>query len=475
MYPIMKSSIFRLSFVLLGASALVLYAATGPESKTPALRIDASSVGERGGTGVVTSYAEVVESAQATVVSVYSTKRVRQRVPTNPMLRQFFPNMPEQESEQQGMGSGVIVSADGYILTNNHVIAGADELRVALPDGREFDAKLVGADDKTDVAVIKIAEADLPFATLADSDKLRVGDVVFAVGNPLGIGQTVTMGIVSAKGRNNLGLLDDGAGYEDFIQTDASINMGNSGGALIDARGRLVGINTAILSNNRGNIGIGFSIPINLAASIMNSLVATGSVQRGFLGVQVDSVTAESRELHGLKPGQSGVVIANVTPGGPADKAGLQRNDVILSIKGRAVTSVQDLRLVVSQILPGTPAVVRIVRGGKEETIDVELGTLADASGRPTQLLEGVEVARIMEETRRQFNVPMEVDGLVITAIAPDSPFARRLVPGMVIVDVNREPVTDLAAAKALLKRGERHLLLVYFRGVYRYLPVDLP
>ena len=373
------------------------------------------------------------------------------------------------------MGSGVIVSADGYILTNNHVIAGADELRVALPDGREFDAKLVGADDKTDVAVIKIAEADLPFATLADSDKLRVGDVVFAVGNPLGIGQTVTMGIVSAKGRNNLGLLDDGAGYEDFIQTDASINMGNSGGALIDARGRLVGINTAILSNNRGNIGIGFAIPINLAASIMNSLVATGSVQRGFLGVQVDSVTAESRELHGLKPGQSGVVIANVTPGGPADKAGLQRNDVILSIKGRAVTSVQDLRLVVSQILPGTPAVVRIVRGGKEETIDVELGTLADASGRPAQLLEGVEVARITEETRRQFNVPMEVDGLVITAIAPDSPFARRLVPGMVIVDVNREPVTDLASAKALLKRGERHLLLVYFRGAYRYLPVDLP
>ena len=186
-------------------------------------------------------------------------------------------------------------------------------------------------------------------------------------------------------------------------------------------------------------------------------------------------MTAESRELHGLKPGQSGVVIANVTPGGPADKAGLQRNDVILSIKGRAVTSVQDLRLVVSQILPGTPAVVRIVRGGKEETIDVELGTLADASGRPAQLLEGVEVARITEETRQQFNVPMEVDGLVITAIAPDSPFARRLVPGMVIVDVNREPVTDLASAKALLKRGERHLLLVYFRGAYRYLPVDLP
>ena len=214
----------------------------------------------------VSSYADIVEPVEKAVVSIYSSKTIHQRVQANPLLRQFFGDIPDQdrESKEMGLGSGVIVSSDGYILTNNHVVEGADELTVVLSDGRKFTAKVVGADPKTDVAVVKIEATVLPAVTLADSDKLRVGDVVFAVGNPLGVGETVTMGIVSAKSRN-VGILDDVAGYEDFIQTDAAINMGNSGGALVDAKGRFVGINSAIVSPSRGNIGIGFAVPVNMA------------------------------------------------------------------------------------------------------------------------------------------------------------------------------------------------------------------
>ncbi|MFY7851451.1 MAG: S1C family serine protease, partial [Brevundimonas sp.] len=218
----------------------------------------------------------------------------------NPLFRQYFGDLPERESRQEGLGSGVIVSPDGYILTNNHVIEGADELKVTLADDRDFPARIVGTDPKTDVAVLKIEAEGLPVLTLADSDRVRVGDIAFAVGNPLGVGQTVTMGIVSAKGRSRLGLLERVSGYEDFIQTDAAINMGNSGGALIDARGRLIGVNSAIISPSRGNIGIGFAIPVNLARFIMNSLVETGAVARGYLGVTSDTLTAELAEQLGL-------------------------------------------------------------------------------------------------------------------------------------------------------------------------------
>ncbi|MCX6952402.1 MAG: trypsin-like peptidase domain-containing protein, partial [Verrucomicrobia bacterium] len=224
-------------------------------NKKPELLLDLTPV-SAGKANVLTSYADVVEPVQKAVVSIYSTKIIKERMMVNPLLRQFFPGLQDQEreSKQEGMGSGVIVSPDGYILTNNHVVEGADELKVSLADDREFVAKVIGTDPKTDVAVIKIESEKLPVVVLADSEKLRVGDIVFAVGNPLGVGQTVTMGIVSAKGRNKVGILD--GGYEDFIQTDAAINMGNSGGALVDAKGRLVGINSAILSPSRGNIGI---------------------------------------------------------------------------------------------------------------------------------------------------------------------------------------------------------------------------
>ncbi len=438
-------------------------------SAKPDLRIDPTPLNDSKAS-VVMSYADVVEPVQKAVVSVYSTKIVAQRVAPNPMLRQFFGDIPDQtrERKEEGLGSGVIVSANGYIITNNHVVEGADELSVLLPDEREYKAKLIGADPKTDVAVIKIEAENLPTVTLADSDKLRVGDVVFAVGNPLGVGQTVTMGIVSAKGRNKLGLLENVQGYEDFIQTDAAINMGNSGGALIDAKGRLVGINSAIVSTTRGNIGIGFAIPVNLASSIMHSLIETGIVARGYLGVITESVTPEIAESLGLSKDTKGVAIADITPGSPAEKAGLKRTDIILAVNGRNVSSLEDLRLTIAQSVPGSKVILKIVRDGKESAMDVTLGTLAE---KPNELLPGVEVSQLTDEWRRRLNVDPRVTGLVITDVEEKSAYADRLVANVVIIEINRVAVTDVAGAKAQLQEG-RNLLLVYFRGGYRYVTV---
>lgn len=455
--------------MILGAILIAPAQAMNAErsSAKPDLRIDPSPISE-GKASVVMSYADVVEPIQKAVVSVYSTKIVAQRVAPNPMLRQFFGDLPDQtrERKEEGLGSGVIVSANGYIITNNHVVEGADELSVLLPDEREYKAKLIGADPKTDVAVIKIEAENLPTVTLADSDKLRVGDVVFAVGNPLGVGQTVTMGIVSAKGRNKLGLLENVQGYEDFIQTDAAINMGNSGGALIDAKGRLVGINSAIVSNTRGNIGIGFAIPVNLAASIMHSLIDTGSVVRGYLGVIPESVTPEIAEALKLPKDTKGVLIADISPDSPAEKAGLKRNDIMMAINGRVISSVEDMRLTVAQTLPGSKIALKIVRDSKESTVDVTLGTLAE---KPNEFLPGVEVSQLTDDLRRRLNVDPRVTGLVVTDVDEKSAYAERLMPGVVIIEINRTQIADVATAKTLLEEG-RNLLLIYYRGAYRYI-----
>ena len=443
-------------------------------NKKPELRLDLSPI-SAGKSAVVTSYADVVEPVQRAVVSIYSTKIIKERVQVNPLFRQFFPGLQDQEreSKQEGMGSGVIVSADGYILTNHHVVEGADELKVSLSDDREFIAKVIGTDPKTDVAVIKIESETLPSVTLADSEKLRVGDIVFAVGNPLGVGQTVTMGIVSAKGRNKVGILD--GGYEDFIQTDAAINMGNSGGALVDAKGRLVGINSAILSPSRGNIGIGFAIPVNLAASIMNSLIATGRVSRGYLGVKSpDSVTPDVAEQLGLPRDTKGVLITDIDAGSPAEKAGLKRTDVILGVDGYAVTSLEDLRLRISQMIPGSVTKIKVMRDSKEKIVDVTLGTLTE---NPNELFPGVNVTPLTNEARRRLGiVDPRISGLIITDVAEDSPFRERLAADVVIIEVNRRPVADLAAAKAALKPpGENNLLTVYYRGQIRFAVITVP
>ncbi len=462
---------FLLRLALLSLFVSGLKGAEATPTKKPALKIDPSPVSE-GRSPMVTSYADVIEPVQLGVVSIFSTKIVKQRV-ANPLLRQFFGDAaPEQErdSKQEGLGSGVVVTADGYILTNNHVIEGADQLKVALSDGREFTAKLVGADPKTDIAVIKIDADKLPVITLADSEKIRVGDVVFAVGNPLGVGQTVTMGIVSAKGRNQLGLLENVAGYENFIQTDAAINMGNSGGALVDAKGRLVGINSAIISPSRGNIGLGFAIPINFAASVMSSLIETGSVSRGYLGVTTETVTADVAEQLGLPKDAKGVAITDISPDGPAEKAGLKRSDVILTINNKVVSSLEELRLAIAAMPPDSSVKIKLMRDGKERTLDVTLGKLAE---KPNELLAGVNVAKISDDVRRRSGIEARVNGLLITEVLDSSPFADRLVPGMIVVEINRVAVSEIATAKQSLVQG-RNLLLVNFQGAYRFVAVTV-
>ncbi|MFM9078860.1 MAG: Do family serine endopeptidase, partial [Opitutaceae bacterium] len=446
-----------------------------PRGSPPAVTVDSSELG-RGAdaAGRVQSYADVLEPVKRAVVSVYSTKIIKERIAINPFFRQFFGNIPDQEREsrQEGLGSGVIVTADGYILTNNHVVEGADELKVTLADDRDFMAKVFGTDPQTDVAVLKIEAEGLPTVTLADSDKLRVGDVVFAVGNPLGVGQTVTMGIISAKGRSKLGLLENVSGYEDFIQTDAAINMGNSGGALVDARGRLIGINSAIITPSRGSVGIGFAIPVNLARFIMNSLVETGAVARGFLGVTGgDALTADLAEQLGVKRDARGVVVTEIEPGSPADDAGLRRSDVVVALNGQAVTSWEELRLLSAQTLPGSEAKLRIMRDGKPREIKVTLGRVVE---NPDELFAGVDVEPLGPETRRRLGLnDPRISGLVVTRVADDSPHRDRLAKGQVILELNRGPVPDLKSARERVRLGRNLVAVFDGRGV-RYLVVNV-
>lgn len=452
-----------------------------PDSRPAVVMVDRDSIDHANST-VVTSYADGLDSVRPAVISVYSTKTVGKSSGgfpfDDPLFRRFFgPGFDQQQERiQRGLGSGVIVSADGYILTNNHVVEGADEVRVALHDGQELEAQVVGRDPRTDVAVLKIEASDLTHATLADSDAMRVGDVVFAVGNPLGVGQTVTMGIVSATGRSNLQLLD--GGYENFIQTDASINPGNSGGALVDALGRVVGINTAIISTSRGNIGIGFAIPINLASNIMQSLIETGSVSRGFLGVSIQNLDTDLASEFGLGDAK-GALVVEVSAGSPADEAGLKRGDVLTSVNSKPVASTNELRLLISQTTPGTDVVVGFVREGEGGQATVTLGKLDEETSfagtvQPEDVIPGLRLTPLNEETRSQFQVNPEISGLVVVGVDPASRLDQVLPVGTVIEQINRNPVQSINDARNALVAG-RNLLYVNFRGVYRYVTVTLP
>jgi len=469
----MKSKSVALFFALITTMlglAVGLFAADKATAKAPAvpvrkpaLKVDATPI-DATKSALVTSYADVLDSIRPAVVSVYSSKIVRQQVPE--FLRQY--GVKGGEQKMRGLGSGVLISTDGFIITNNHVVEEADELKVLLNDDREFIAKVIGTDPKTDVAVIKIEAENLPAATLADSARLRVGDVVFAIGNPLGVGQTVTMGIVSATSRR-VHILEDVGGYEDFIQTDAAINQGNSGGALIDARGRLVGINSAILSTSQGNIGIGFAIPINLASNIMNSLIETGKVSRGYLGVTTDTLTADMAESFGLKADAKGVIITDLNPAdGPAAKAGLKREDIIVGINDKNVTSRDDLRLIIAQTAPGTKITVKYLRDGKPQTAEATLAKLPDDNAVEGEFLPGLTIAPLTADLRKELRIDERVDGLVITEVADTSPYRENFPQGAVIEQINRVPVADLASAKRALHDG-RNIALVYYRGTYRY------
>jgi Do/DeqQ family serine protease len=389
--------------------------------------------------------APMLEQATPAVVNIAttSTQQIRQNpLFSDPFFKRFF-DIPDQPKEQetQSLGSGVIVDASkGYILTNNHVVEHADEIRVTLRNGETRKAKLIGTDPETDIAVIQIDAEDLTALPLANSDDLRVGDFVVAIGNPFGLGQTVTSGIVSAKGRSGLGI----EGFEDFIQTDASINPGNSGGALVNLRGELVGINTAILSQSGGNIGIGFAIPIRMAESIMQQLVTHGKVHRGRLGAQAQDLTPELAQAFGIKY-QRGAVVAMITPGSPAEQAGLKVGDIVVEINDRQVKDATTLRNYIGLLRVGDTVTLKVLRENKARVIKAKI-----REHKPTGMLSG-ETLHPNLSGASLTNIPKDspfygrVEGVVIATIETGSPAGETgLRVGDLIISANRQPVTSV-------------------------------
>ena len=421
--------------------------------------------------------AEVAGAATPAVVNISSTKTVHMRNMqspffNDPFFRDFFGgNLPgsgkQKDFKESGLGSGVIVSGDGYILTNNHVIDNADEITVRLSDKRVFKGKVIGADPKTDLAVVRINAGKLPYLKLGDSDQLKVGEMVIAVGNPFGLNQTVTSGIISAKGRANVGLAE----YEDFLQTDAPINPGNSGGAMVNIRGELIGINTAILTSSGGSEGVGLAIPSNMAKSVMESLIKKGKVVRGWLGVSIQTLTPELAKQMNLK-NEKGALIADVMDDSPASRAGIQRGDVVLEFDGREVADSGKLKNMVAGVQPGQNVKLKILRDGVEKTLTVQIGEMTartqKMTGQADNQFRGVTVQNLTADIRRSLQLPGRLKGVVVADISDDSPAADVLAQGDVILEINRqkiESVADYNKAVSGVKSGKQALVLVYRNG----------
>jgi serine protease Do len=434
-------------------------------------------------------FSAVIKPALPAVVNIRTSKIVKQQANqmspffNDPMFKQFFGDQfgqggkPHAEREQ-ALGSGVIVTADGTILTNNHVIDGASDIKVQLSDKREFAAKLVGADPKSDIAVLKIEGKDLPTLPLGDSSQLNVGDLIFAIGDPFGIGETATMGIVSATGRGGLRIED----YENFIQTDAAINPGNSGGAMIDIHGNLVGINTAILSHGSGgNEGVGFAIPISMAKPVMDQILTHGKVVRGYLGVHIQDFTPEIAKAFNFNQ-SGGVLIGDVSPNTPASNAGLKKGDVVVKLNGQAVSDANDLRLNISQMAPGTAVKLQIWREGKTQDYSLTLGELppdkqaaegTDETGSGE--IQGIEVQDLTSDIIQELNLPAGTHGVVVTSVDPSSAAAAAGINrGDVIQEINHKSVGNSAQYKQLMAGAGSQpiLLLVNHGGITGYVVV---
>lgn len=438
-----------------------LAASVGPDS-------DASRIAESG------TFSPTIKKASPAVVSI--TVSMTEHSPAvrghfdAPFFGPGFGPFPNEAPprRRQGSGSGVIISEEGYIVTNHHVIEGADEIKVHLADKRSFDADLIGADAKTDIAVLKVTASDLPVLPLGNSDDVEIGDIVLAIGNPFGIGQTVTMGIVGATGRGDLGIKQ----YEDFIQTDAAINPGNSGGALINVRGELVGINTAILTRGSGgNQGVGFAVPVNLAHHVMTQLVDRGRVVRGYLGVDIQDLNPKMAQAFEL-PDARGALVRSVQPDSPAADAGLEQGDVIIGIDGEKFDDTRELRLGIAAEQPGTTLHLAVIRDGGERTIPVQLGEFPEENRGPERSFDGgsssmgLTVDELTPAVARQLDLPKETQGVVVVNVKPGSPAAEKgLRRGDVISEVARRPVLGVADFHRALRESNDSVLLLIQRG----------
>ncbi len=483
----MKYTAFLLLISLF--AAISLFADKNPPLN---VKLDAQSITTSGDMPLV-SYAGVLGQATPSVVAVYTSRIVsaRESLTLPEFYRQFSRPIPRampgeglnrERKERLGVGSGVIISADGYIVTNYHVVQGmrgreVDEILVRLNDGTEYVATLIGSDSKTDVAILKIeANASLPAVTLADSDLLRVGDIVFAIGNPRDLGLTATQGIVSALERNRGGQILGAGSYENFIQTDAAINLGNSGGALVDAWGRLVGINTAIVSSSGGSIGLGFAIPVNMVLNVASNLIKSGEVPRGMLGLFPDDLNREMADAFGLESTR-GALVNQVQENSPASRGGIRHGDIILKIDEREIDSAAELRLVVSQVLPGTKVAVTLIRQGKTMVLPITLGSLTGKVGAintDSSALKGVILRPLDDDLRDAYSIPKDLDGVLLIDLEDDSPFVDKLEPLTVIIEINGNAVNSIDGIEENLVMNRQNRFYVWADGKKRFVILKL-
>jgi len=429
--------------------------------------------------GKIISYNKAIEHASKCVVNISVSKKVEQNIPPafmDPFFRQFFDmpygRMMPRERIQRALGSGVIISHDGYIITNNHVVDGADKVKVTIPGStKEYDAKIVGADPKTDIAVIKIDAKDLPAIKVGDSDRLKTGDLVFAIGNPFGVGESVSQGIISALGKDSVGINQ----YENFIQTDAAINPGNSGGALVDSRGVLIGINSAIITRSGANNGIGFAIPINMVERVAKQLIEHGKVEYGYLGVSISNLTPDLRKVYSHK---EGAVVLNVDKDTPAKKAGLKRGDLILKVDGKRIKSASDLKNTIGAMAPGTEATLVIERDGKTETVRVKLGHFPDSKlrgGGSEGSIDGLSLENLTPQIRKQLGIPDDITGVIVSQVKADSKAAKAgFMPGDIIIQIEDMMIKNVDDVEKAMKRYTgRKRVYINRRGMIRILVVD--
>jgi serine protease Do len=479
------NGIFRGSLLFL--TALFLAAGTSSSDIAAAREKAISPESVKTLSGLSEALADVADAVRPAVVNISTTSVVNMEdspdgdMFNDPFFRRFFgdqfggghPGM-KRKYKSSALGSGVIVKENGFILTNNHVVKGADEIKVILYDKREFKGKVVGTDPRTDLSVVKIDAKNLPTLTLGDSSKLKTGDVVLAIGNPFGLNQTITMGIVSAVGRSNIGLAD----FEDFIQTDAAINPGNSGGALVNGSGELVGINTAIFSTSGGYMGIGFAIPSDMAKLVMDSIIKHGKVIRGWLGVSIQNLTPDLAKSLGIKEAE-GALIAGVENSSPADKAGLKRGDLITEMNGKKITDATALRNVVASMAPGTKNDIKVIRNGKELTITAVLGEYKEKKivkkTAYNNAFKGVTAQELTPSLRDKLNLPEGMAGVVVTDIATDSPSQGLLQVNDVIEEIDRKAVRSAQDYEAIVSKIGEHdtvLLLIFRDGGSIYMTI---